>query len=68
MARRFEDAFGIKADTLLRMQVAYGLAQIEMPEDRVRIERVGRDRLVGEPKLAQGSNRSTGAFSAEEWT
>ncbi|WP_269060312.1 hypothetical protein [Citromicrobium bathyomarinum] len=34
MAMRFEDAFGIKADTLLRMQVAYGLAQIEMAEDR----------------------------------
>lgn len=41
MAMRFEDAFGIKAETLLRMQAAYDLAQIKMAEDRVRIERVG---------------------------
>jgi len=40
MAMRFEDAFGIKAGTLLRMQAAYDLAQIEMAEDRVKIERV----------------------------
>lgn len=41
MAMRFEDAFGIKAETLLRMQAAYDLAQIDMAQDRVRIERVG---------------------------
>ncbi|WP_299820373.1 HigA family addiction module antitoxin [uncultured Roseibium sp.] len=27
MAIRFEKAFGVRADTLLRMQTAYGLAQ-----------------------------------------
>ena len=28
MAIRFEKAFGLKADTMLRMQVAYDLAQV----------------------------------------
>lgn len=30
MALRFEKAFGIEADTLLRMQVAYDLAQVRL--------------------------------------
>jgi antitoxin HigA-1 len=30
MALRFEKAFGIKAETLLRMQVAYDLAQVRL--------------------------------------
>ncbi len=30
MALRFEKAFGVKADTLLRMQVAYDLAQVRL--------------------------------------
>ena len=30
MALRFEKAFGIKAETLLRMQVAYDLAQLKL--------------------------------------
>lgn len=30
MALRFEKAFGIKADTLMRMQVAYELAQVRL--------------------------------------
>jgi plasmid maintenance system antidote protein VapI len=30
MALRFEKAFGIKADTLLRMQVACDLAQVRL--------------------------------------
>lgn len=30
MALRFEKAFGISADTLLRMQVAYDLAQVRL--------------------------------------
>lgn len=42
MALRFEKAFGIKADTLMRMQVAYELAQVrlrgEVP-DVMRMER-----------------------------
>jgi len=39
MAIRFEKAFGVKADTLLRMQTAYGLAQARAGEDGIRVER-----------------------------
>ena len=38
MAIRFEKAFGIKADTLLRMQTAYELAQARANEDAIRVE------------------------------
>ena len=40
MAIRFEKAFGIKADTLLRMQTAYDLAQARAHEDEIRVERL----------------------------
>lgn len=39
MAIRFEKAFGVKADTLLRMQVAYELAQARANEDLIRVQR-----------------------------
>ncbi|WP_448663230.1 HigA family addiction module antitoxin [Sphingomonas sp. CJ20] len=39
MAIRFEKAFGVKADTLLRMQVAHELAQARAHEDEIRVER-----------------------------
>lgn len=44
MALRFEKAFGIKADTLMRMQVAYELAQVRLrggEPDVTRFEGVG---------------------------
>ncbi len=37
MAIRFEKAFGVKADTLLRMQVAHELAQARAREDEIRV-------------------------------
>lgn len=40
MAIRFEKAFGISAATLLRMQAAFDLAQIESKSDAIKIERV----------------------------
>ena len=40
MALRFEKAFGISADTLLRMQVAYDLAQVRLREGELGLERV----------------------------
>lgn len=40
MAIRFEKAFGVKADTLLRMQTAYDLAQARSHEDEIHVERV----------------------------
>src|SRR5687767_10576225 len=42
MAIRFEKAFGVKADTLLRMQTAYELAQARANEDAIRVERFRR--------------------------
>jgi plasmid maintenance system antidote protein VapI len=37
MAIRFEKAFGVKADTLLRMQTAYDLAQARKNEAKIRV-------------------------------
>jgi addiction module HigA family antidote len=39
MALRFEKAFGISADTLLRMQVAYDLAQVRLSGKEPDVER-----------------------------
>jgi plasmid maintenance system antidote protein VapI len=39
MAIRFEKAFGVKADTLLRMQTSYELAQARANEVSIRVER-----------------------------
>ncbi len=40
MAIRFEKAFGLKADTLLRMQSAHELAEARAREDEIEVERV----------------------------
>ena len=40
MALRFEKAFGISADTLLRMQAAYDLAQARRREGELDVERM----------------------------
>lgn len=40
MALRFEKAFGISADTLLRMQAAYDLAQARGREGELDVERM----------------------------
>lgn len=42
MAIRFEKAFGIKADTLLRMQTAYELAQAREHEADIKVERYAK--------------------------
>lgn len=39
MAIRFEKAFGVKADTLLRMQAAHELAVARANEDNIRVDR-----------------------------
>ena len=39
MAIRFEKAFGISAETMLRMQAAYDLAQVELRADEIKVER-----------------------------
>ena len=40
MAVRFEKAFGVRADTLMRMQAAYDLAQVRAREGAIEVERV----------------------------
>ena len=40
MAIRFEKAFGLSADTLMRMQAAYDLAQVRAREGAIEVERV----------------------------
>lgn len=40
MAIRFEKAFGISADTLLRMQSAYELAQVRTHASDIAVERI----------------------------
>lgn len=40
MALRFEKAFGVKADTMLRMQLNYDLAQAREREGEIRVERI----------------------------
>lgn len=40
MAIRFEKAFGIKADTLLRMQTSFELAQARLHEDNIKVQKL----------------------------
>ncbi len=40
MAIRFEKAFGLKADTLMRMEAAHALAEARTREDGIEVERV----------------------------
>ncbi|HVJ00118.1 MAG TPA: HigA family addiction module antitoxin [Sphingomonas sp.] len=40
MAIRFEKAFGIKADALMRMQAAHDLAKARAGEGKIEVERV----------------------------
>lgn len=42
MAIRFEKAFGIKADTLLRMQTAYELAQARKHEGEIKVAKFAK--------------------------
>jgi addiction module HigA family antidote len=40
MAIRFEKAFGLRAETLLRMQAAHDLAQARIRESDIKVQRV----------------------------
>jgi len=42
MAIRFEKAFGVAADTLLRMQTAYDLAQAREHESQIKVEKFAK--------------------------
>ena len=54
MAIRFEKAFGVRADTLMRMQTAYALAQARARADDIVVDRVFID--AGD---ARGASTST---------
>src|SRR5277367_5772961 len=49
MALRIEKAFGIKMDTLMRMQSAYDIAQIRKREKTIRIRPFNRTAAVHHP-------------------
>ncbi len=40
MALRIEKAFGVKMDTLMRMQASYNIAQTRKLESKIRVQRV----------------------------
>jgi len=40
MALRLEKAFGVKMDTLMRMQVSYDIAQMRKREKQIRVRRI----------------------------
>src|SRR5271167_4249610 len=40
MALRIEKAFGVKMDTLLRMQASYDIAQTRKRENQIRVRRI----------------------------
>jgi antitoxin HigA-1 len=42
MALRIEKAFGVRMDTLLRMQAAYDIAQTRRREKQIRVRRVAQ--------------------------
>ncbi|MGO9125806.1 MAG: HigA family addiction module antitoxin [Terriglobales bacterium] len=42
MALRIEKAFGVKMDTLMRMQVSYDIAQTRKRETRIHVRRIHR--------------------------
>lgn len=47
MALRIEKAFGVKMDTLMRMQCSYEIAQTRLRERRIRVRRIEDLRLKG---------------------
>jgi antitoxin HigA-1 len=42
MALRFEKAFGVKMDTLMRMQAAYDIAQTRKREKKIHVRRIAQ--------------------------
>jgi len=46
MALRIEKAFGVKMDTLMRMQSSYDIAQTRLRENQIRVRRLHHSRDV----------------------
>jgi addiction module HigA family antidote len=47
MALRIEKAFGVKMDTLMRMQASYDIAQTRKREKLIRVRRLHHDNAAG---------------------
>jgi len=47
MALRIEKAFGVKMDTLMRMQSAYDIAQTRKRENTIKVRRVAFQAIAG---------------------
>src|SRR5689334_12207280 len=47
MALRIEKAFGVKMDTLMRMQASYDIAQTRKRERKIRVPRFTGDKIAG---------------------
>ena len=55
MALRIEKAFGVKMDTLMRMQASYDIAQIRKREKKIRVRRIRHlARKVGLQAVGRG--------------
>ena len=46
MALRIEKAFGVKMDTLMRMQASYDIAQTRKRQNQIHVRRIRRTALV----------------------
>lgn len=47
MALRIEKAFGVRMDTLMKMQSSYDIAQARLREDEIDVQRYGGGEAVG---------------------
>jgi plasmid maintenance system antidote protein VapI len=51
MALRIEKAFGVKMDTLMRMQSAYDIARARKDEKKIHVRRVRVNHALPQPAL-----------------
>jgi addiction module HigA family antidote len=56
MALRIEKAFGVKMDTLMRMQSSYDIARTRLREGQIRVRRIPQSDLY--PRLTRTVRRS----------
>src|ERR1700693_6438430 len=59
MALRIEKAFGVKMDTLMRMQSAYDIARTRRRERQIRVRRIPKFTVVEEGTYEHAHRRAT---------
>ena len=52
MALRIEKAFGVKMDTLMRMQSSYDIAETRKREKQIRVKRISRSTDIEDERRA----------------